>query len=125
MKEEQQESYTAVSFPRMRQLVLDAGWISKRKHMMHGFIEVDVTLPKQLIAQQAEQTGRKLSFSAFILACIGEAVAQDNRVQAMRDWRNRRCYAGSIGCPLSSVAFVIASSKKIHIGAKNIAARLA
>ena len=92
MKEELQESYTAVSFPRMRQLVLDAGWMGKRKHMMHGFIEVDVTLPRQLIAQQAEQTGRKLSFSAFILACIGEAVAQDNRVQAMRDWRNRLIY---------------------------------
>jgi pyruvate/2-oxoglutarate dehydrogenase complex dihydrolipoamide acyltransferase (E2) component len=84
-----EESYTVLPFPRMRQLVMDAGWLGRRKHMIHGFIEVDVTLPRCLIEERSRQNGRKLSFSAFILACIGQAVAQDKRIHAMRDWRNR------------------------------------
>ncbi len=82
-------NYEVRPFPRMRQLVLDAGWLGHRRHMIHGFIEVDVTYPRQLIRERAAQDGRKLSFTAFVLACIGQAVEQDRSVQAMRDWRNR------------------------------------
>jgi hypothetical protein len=89
MSKNNPNSFTAHPFPRMRQLVLDAGWMGKRQHMMHGFIEVDVTKPRRLIEERAERDGRKLSFSAFVLACIGQAVAHDKRVHAMRDWRNR------------------------------------
>lgn len=89
MNDRNPNSYTAHPFPRMRQLVLDAGWMGRRQHMMHGFVEVDVTKPRRLINSRAERDGRKLSFSAFVLACIGQAVAQDKRVHAMRDWRNR------------------------------------
>jgi hypothetical protein len=31
------DSYTVHPFPRMRQLVLDSGWMAQRKHMIHGF----------------------------------------------------------------------------------------
>jgi pyruvate/2-oxoglutarate dehydrogenase complex dihydrolipoamide acyltransferase (E2) component len=82
-------NYEVRPFPRMRQLVLDAGWLGHRRHMIHGFIEVDVTYPRQLIRERAAQDGRKLSFTAFVLTCIGQAVEQDRSVQAMRDWRNR------------------------------------
>jgi len=82
-------NYTIQPFPRNRQLILDAGWLGNRRHMIHGFIEVDVTCPRQLIRERAAQDGRKLSFSAFVLACVGQAVEQDKRIQAMRDWRNR------------------------------------
>lgn len=83
------DGFTAFPFPRSRQLILDAGWMGKRKHMMHGFIEVDVTKPRCLIEEKARQSGEKLSFSAFLLTCVGRAVTQDKQVQAMRDWRNR------------------------------------
>lgn len=83
------DGFTVLPFPPMRRLVLDAGWMAKRRHMMHGFIEVDVTEPRRLIEEQAKRNGRKLSFSAFLLACLGQAVEADKRVHAMRDWRNR------------------------------------
>jgi pyruvate/2-oxoglutarate dehydrogenase complex dihydrolipoamide acyltransferase (E2) component len=81
--------YKVLPFPRMRQLVIDAGWMGKRKQMMHGFIEVDVTGPRRIIREQATQTGEQPSFSAFVLTCIGQAVAQDKLVHAYRNWRNQ------------------------------------
>jgi len=76
-------------FPRSRRLVLDAGWNARRRHMMHGFLEVDATLPRERIRQYAARTGERFSFTAFIAACLGQAVDEDRRVHAYRDWRGR------------------------------------
>jgi hypothetical protein len=85
--ESNEGSYKVLPFPRMRQLVRDAGWMGKRKQMMHGFIEVDVTEPRRIIREQAALTGGQFSFSAFVLACIGQAVAQD---KSAADWASGR-----------------------------------
>jgi pyruvate/2-oxoglutarate dehydrogenase complex dihydrolipoamide acyltransferase (E2) component len=84
-----QRGYAAKPFPRNRQLILDAGWIAQRKHMFHGLIEVDVTKPRRFIRQHKARTGESLSFTAFIVACVGHVVDQDKRLHAYRDWRNR------------------------------------
>jgi pyruvate/2-oxoglutarate dehydrogenase complex dihydrolipoamide acyltransferase (E2) component len=73
----------------MRRLVQDAGWMARRRHMMHGFVEVDVTRPRQILREIKASTGEPLSFTAFMLACLGQAVEQDKRVHAMRNWRNQ------------------------------------
>lgn len=89
VSKEASPGYRTEPFPRMRQLVLDAGWLSRRRAMIHGFAELDITEARQLIAQRAAASGERLSFTAFLAACIGQAVEQDPYVQAMRDWRNR------------------------------------
>jgi pyruvate/2-oxoglutarate dehydrogenase complex dihydrolipoamide acyltransferase (E2) component len=81
--------YQVRPFGRDRQLVADAGWLARRKHMMHGLVEVDVTAPRRLIREEKGRTGEGLSFTAFALACIGAAVEVDRSVQAYRDWRNQ------------------------------------
>jgi pyruvate/2-oxoglutarate dehydrogenase complex dihydrolipoamide acyltransferase (E2) component len=81
--------YTSVPFPRMRQLVLDNGWMSRRRHIMSGLVEFDVTDARQVIRDHEIRSGERLSFTAFLVTCIGRAVAADRHVQAMRDWRNR------------------------------------
>lgn len=63
--------------------------MGRRKHMIHGFIEVDVTQSRRLIEGLAGRSGEKLSFSAFVLACVGQAVGVERRIQAMKDWRGR------------------------------------
>jgi pyruvate/2-oxoglutarate dehydrogenase complex dihydrolipoamide acyltransferase (E2) component len=73
----------------MRQLVLDAGYMGKRKHMMHGFVEVDVTDVRAAMRAQTAAGGPKPSFTAFIAYCLGQAVAADRRVQSLRSWRNQ------------------------------------
>jgi pyruvate/2-oxoglutarate dehydrogenase complex dihydrolipoamide acyltransferase (E2) component len=83
------DHYELQPFPRSRRLVLDAGWNARRRHMMHGLLEVDVSVPRERIRQHAERTGERLSFTAFIAACLGQAVDDDRTVHAYRDWRGR------------------------------------
>ena len=75
-----------VAFPAERRLVLDTLRLGQRKFMMHGLLEVDVTRARRLAREHATRTGEKLSFTAFVLACLGRAVAAHPEVHAMRDW---------------------------------------
>ncbi len=81
--------YTVRHNPRSRRLVVDAAHAGSRKHMIHGLVEFDVTEPRRLLREHKERTGETLSFTAFILHCVGAAVAQDPMVHACKDWRGR------------------------------------
>ena len=89
MNDEQQQGFTVVPFPRSRRLVLDAMHAGSRKHMIHGLVEFDVTEARRLLREEKERTGESLSFTAFILHCVGAAVEQDKMIHACRDWRGR------------------------------------
>ena len=83
------EGYRRVAFPAERRLVLDTLRLGQRKHMMHGLLEVDVTRARGLLREEHERTGERLSFTAFVLACLGKAVAAHPEVHALRDWFGR------------------------------------
>jgi len=89
MKKEQDEGFVVCPFPLSRRLVLDAMRAGSRKHMIHGLVEYDVTEPRRLLREHRERTGESLSFTAFVLHCVGAAVAEDKMVHACRDWRGR------------------------------------
>jgi pyruvate/2-oxoglutarate dehydrogenase complex dihydrolipoamide acyltransferase (E2) component len=86
---QKRESYTVEPFPPMRRLMLDAGYLGRRKHIIHGLIEVDVTDARRAIREHEARTGENLSLTAFIVVCLAKAVEADRRVQAYRAWRNR------------------------------------
>jgi len=73
----------------LRRFALDAGYLGRRRHMVHGLIEVDVTDARQAIREHERKTGEKLSFTAFIIYCLSRAVEEHPHVHAYRDWRNR------------------------------------
>lgn len=81
--------YHVRPFPRMRRLVVDQAWLAQRKHMIHGLIEVDVTTARQAIRDHLAATGERLSFTAFLIACLGHAVGANTELQAYQDWRGR------------------------------------
>lgn len=81
--------YRVEPFPLMRRLVVDAARLGSRKHMIHGLLEVDVTRARHLIREHKAATGQSLSFTAFLLACLGRAVQEHKAVHAMQDWRGR------------------------------------
>ncbi len=89
MSNEQATGFTVHPFPASRRLVLDAMHAGSRKHMIHGLVEFDVTEPRRLLREYKERTGESLSFTAFVLHCVGAAVAQDKMVHACKDWRGR------------------------------------
>ncbi len=83
------DSYKVFPFPKSRRFALDAGYLGRRRHIVHGLLEIDVTGARQRIADHKEKTGERLSFTAYIINCLAEAVAGDREVQAYRDWRGR------------------------------------
>jgi pyruvate/2-oxoglutarate dehydrogenase complex dihydrolipoamide acyltransferase (E2) component len=81
--------YEIVPFPRIRQLIVDAGRVAHRKHTIRCLIEIDVTRVRRFIREHKEATGESLSFTAFVIACAGQAVDANREVHAYRNWRNQ------------------------------------
>lgn len=80
--------YDLLPFPAERRLIVAGGHYGTRRSMIHGLLEVDVTRARALLHAAAEQ-GHSLSFTAYLVACLARAVAQNPQVQAYRDWRGR------------------------------------
>ena len=81
--------FTITPYPRSRAFVVDAARVASGKHMIHGLVEFDVTEPRKLLREHKARTGESLSFTAFILHCVGAAVDHDRMINAYRDWRGR------------------------------------
>jgi pyruvate/2-oxoglutarate dehydrogenase complex dihydrolipoamide acyltransferase (E2) component len=81
--------YQVVPFPRSRLIVIDTLRLAHRKHLVHGLVEVDVTHARDLIHCHKAATGESLSFTAFVIGCLGRAVGENRMVQAYRNWRGR------------------------------------
>jgi pyruvate/2-oxoglutarate dehydrogenase complex dihydrolipoamide acyltransferase (E2) component len=76
-------------FPREREIVIDAGYLGTGRHIIYALLEVDITRARQLMTIASRQHGQKLSFTAFLVASLAQAIADDPSVQAYRDWRGR------------------------------------
>jgi pyruvate/2-oxoglutarate dehydrogenase complex dihydrolipoamide acyltransferase (E2) component len=81
--------YEIVPFPKVRRLVIDAARMGRRKNIIHGLIEVDVTGARQRLHDHKAQTGEALSFTAFIVTCLGQAVETTRTVHAFQNWRSQ------------------------------------
>lgn len=78
--------YQIVPFPKIRRLMVDGGQLARQKHLIHGLIEVDVTAARQIVRTHKAMTGETLSFTAFILACLGRAIDQHKQLLTYRTW---------------------------------------
>ena len=56
---------------------------------MHGLLEADVTGARRLIREEADRTGERLSFTAFLIGCLARAVEENREVQAFRKGKRR------------------------------------
>ncbi len=89
MQKDHQDSYQVVPFPVMRRFSVDGGYLGRKRHTVHGLLELDVTLARQAMREHKAKTGEGLSFTAFILTCLSKAVESNREVQAYLDWRGR------------------------------------
>lgn len=80
--------YDLLPFPAQRRVIVAGGRYGTRRPMIHGLLEVDVTRARALLHAAAE-AGHDLSFTAYVVACLARAVAQNPQVHAYRDWRGR------------------------------------
>ena len=66
----EKHAYEIEPIPPMRRFALDAGYLGRRRHIVHGLIEVDITDARELIREHEKKTGEKLSFTAFVIGCL-------------------------------------------------------
>jgi hypothetical protein len=83
------DGYQIVAFPRMWRLMITIGRVTSHKHTIRGLVELDVTKARQLMREHKARTGEGLSFTAYLAACEGQAVAMNKQVQAYRHWRSQ------------------------------------
>lgn len=63
--------------------------LMRRKQPVHALLAVDATDACRAIRSHRASTGEPLSFTAFIVASLAKAVAEDKRMQAYRIGRGR------------------------------------
>jgi pyruvate/2-oxoglutarate dehydrogenase complex dihydrolipoamide acyltransferase (E2) component len=76
-------------FPKERRTATDLGYVARHIHPMVALVEIDVTGARRLIREHEARSGEAISFTAFIVACVGKAVAADRAVHAYRNWRGQ------------------------------------
>jgi pyruvate/2-oxoglutarate dehydrogenase complex dihydrolipoamide acyltransferase (E2) component len=79
-----ERGYRVVPFTMERRMVASVATIGRQQNNIHGFVEVDVDLPRKLISEHRERTGEKLSFTAYVVACLARAVDDYPRFNAFR-----------------------------------------
>ena len=63
-----------MSYPSSRLLTFDLGKIGREKHHIKALLEVDITEARRKI-KESRQTGRKVSFTAWLIKVIADCVA--------------------------------------------------
>src|SRR6516165_7195095 len=81
---EQHIDYKVVPYSKIRRLMAAEFRLSHHMPMIHGLIEVDVTRARTHLREQKAKTGEALSFTAFLIACLAQAVEEHKAVQASR-----------------------------------------
>ncbi|MFX0043234.1 MAG: 2-oxo acid dehydrogenase subunit E2 [Candidatus Hodarchaeota archaeon] len=82
-KEEIIGSYKISKFPKDRIPTLDFLAIGDNKHYVKGLVEVDVTNGRQIINNYEKETSINISFTAWLLKCIGKAASEFKEVHSL------------------------------------------
>src|SRR3990172_11122175 len=75
-------SYKKYRFPKHRELLAFASLTPK--YPIQALVEVDVTKARTYFRGYKEKTGETLSFTAWLIRCIAQAVSEYKQVQAYR-----------------------------------------
>ena len=82
------DTYSVRPFPRIRQAYIDVLEQGRRRHLIHGLVEADVTAARRVMRARASER-RPLSFTGFVVACVATAVAEQPMLHAYRSGRRR------------------------------------
>jgi pyruvate/2-oxoglutarate dehydrogenase complex dihydrolipoamide acyltransferase (E2) component len=75
-------SYQIVDMPAARRDTPNSIDIIWWKHWIYGLIEVDVTVPRELIREYEARSDEELSFTGFLAYCLARAVDEDKQLHA-------------------------------------------
>ena len=75
--------YQIEKVPKSRKLIIENCEFALEKHRMLGLFEADVTNSRKMIHLYREKSGRSLSFTGWISACLGKAIDENKQVHAL------------------------------------------
>lgn len=82
-------AFTFKDFPKIRHGYIDVLREGQRKRFIHGLFEVDVTDVRKRLHEHKARTGEPLSFTSFVIHCLGRAVDENKILHAFRQGRNK------------------------------------
>jgi pyruvate/2-oxoglutarate dehydrogenase complex dihydrolipoamide acyltransferase (E2) component len=63
--------------------------VAKESNTIHGILEVDITEPRRLINEHFQQTGEKLSLTAYIVKCLGQTISENPQLNSFIKGKNQ------------------------------------
>ncbi len=75
--------YDIIDFPKERIPTLDFLTLGDVNHYVKGLVEFDVTEGRNKIREHEKNTQKKISFTAWLLKCIGQAASEFKEVHSM------------------------------------------
>jgi len=82
-------TYQEHAFPRSRIPTIDTLDQGLKKHHVPVLVELDVTKPREIIRHLKQRTGEGLSFTGWMIKCVGQAVGEHKHVHAMRKGKSK------------------------------------
>ncbi len=76
--------YQAIPLSTNRQMMRATLDIARQQNNIQTLIEVDISKPREMIRKYKEQTGERLSLTAYVVACLGRAIAQHPKLNSFR-----------------------------------------
>jgi len=80
--------YKTVTFPASRLATIDIGAAAFRKHHIRALFELDVTEARMKMAE-LEIAGEKISFNAWLIKCISEAITRYPLIHGVRSGKRK------------------------------------
>ena len=74
--------YSTVPLSFNRKMVAASVSVTREKSQIHAITQVDVSIPRQLIHEYRNKSGKSLSFTAYIVHCLAKAVAENSGLNA-------------------------------------------
>jgi pyruvate/2-oxoglutarate dehydrogenase complex dihydrolipoamide acyltransferase (E2) component len=84
---QQHVEYQVMPYPKIRRLMAAEFRSNHHTPMIHGLIEVDVSRARAHLRDQKAKTREALSFTAFLITCLAQAVEEHKAAQASRKGR--------------------------------------
>jgi len=81
--------YEIIDFPKVRIPTLDFLNLGDNNHYVKGLVEFDVTEGRSKIHEHEKNTQKKISFTAWLLKCIGQAASEFKEVHSMMLGKNK------------------------------------
>ena len=106
--------YQTIPFPKTRHFLVDIVALGKRKHLIHGLLEMDVTDARRRMRELRERTGAAPSFTGFLIRCVAKAVDENKIMHAYRDRGDQLVLFDDVD--VSTIVEVEANGRRFPLG---------